>query len=99
MRKSLRIFAIEELEKNGFVENPSNFMYQYRGTIPDVGVVEVSCKMSLLGRNSLNIFICFKNPVEARKKGFKCNIHSGKYNFYQETTQRDIKRVIKHLFE
>ena len=98
MKKNLRIFAIEELEKRGFVETP-DCMYQYKGTIPDVGLINVSCKMSPLGKDKLTLFMCFDNPVKAREKGFKFNIHSGKYNCHFLTSQKEIKRTIQHLFE
>ena len=96
---NLSIFAYKLMEeKFDCVETPEKF-YNYTGYIPKIGVINISCRCIILGKeNKLHIFMSFENPEKAIAAGFECNPYSGKYNFLGITTQQRIREVFNHVF-
>lgn len=90
-------FARKELNRLGFVETPDDW-YEYKHLESKAGLVFVSCKLACRGqKNRLSIFMRFENPTAAIQAGFRCNEHSGKYNFHFNITKNEICYVLSHI--
>ena len=89
--------ARKYLAKYGYYETPNDW-HQYRHDNSQAGQVDISCRMTILSRrNQLNIFARFADPERAIKAGYRCNPHSGKYNFLGITTADCIELFLKHI--
>lgn len=89
-------FARKELDRLRYIYTPNDW-YEYKHLNSKVGLVFVSCKLCLTGRNKLSIFMRFDNPEKAILAGFRCNKFSGKYNFLFNTTKNEITYILEHI--
>jgi len=89
-------FARKELDRLGYIYTPKEW-YEYKHLNSKAGIVFVSCKLACRGKNKLTIFMRFDNPKDALLVGFRCNEHTGKYNFHFNTTKSEITYVLEHI--
>lgn len=89
-------FARKELDRLGYIYTPKEW-YEYKHLNSKAGIVFVSCKLALLGKNKLSIYMRFDNPKGALLAGFRCNEYTGKYNFPFNTTKNEITYILEHI--
>ena len=89
-------FTRKELGRLGYIRTSEEW-YEYKHLNSRAGIVFVSCKLALIGKNKLSMFMRFDNPEDALLAGFQCNEYTGKYNFLFNTTKNEITYVLEHI--